>query len=105
MDPIVTLYEREQEPRETLPAALAALYDGGLVIREGTAEHPYVIANFVETIDGVVSFGLPGQEGGGAISGENEADHAAMGLLRAVADAVIFGAGSLRVEIGHIHTP
>jgi riboflavin biosynthesis pyrimidine reductase len=105
MDPIVTLYDREREPRETLPAALAALYDGGLVIPQGTAERPYLIANFVETIDGVVSFGLPGQEGGGAISGENEADHAVMGLLRAVADAVIFGAGSLRVEAGHVHTP
>jgi riboflavin biosynthesis pyrimidine reductase len=105
MDPIVTLYDREGEPRETLPAALAALYDGGLTIPQGTAERPYLVANFVETIDGVVSFGLPGQEGGGAISGENEADHAVMGLLRAVADAVIFGAGSLRVEAGHIHTP
>ncbi len=105
MDPIVTLYDHEREPRETLPAALAALFDGGLVIPHGTARRPYLIANFVETIDGVVSFGLPGQEGGGAISGENEADHAVMGLLRAVADAVIFGAGSLRVEAGHIHTP
>src|SRR5260221_7127077 len=105
MDPIVTLYDREHEPRETLPAALAALYDGGLTIPQGTAERPYLVANFVETLDGVVSFGLPGQEGGGTISGENEADHAVMGLLRAVADAVIFGAGSLRVEAGHIHTP
>jgi riboflavin biosynthesis pyrimidine reductase len=105
MDRIVTLYERERAPRETLPSALAALYDGGLVIPQGTAERPYVVANFVESLDGVVSFGLPGQEGGGAISGENEADHAVMGLLRAMADAVIFGAGSLRVEAGHIHTP
>lgn len=79
MDPIVTLYDREREPRETLPAALAALYDGGLTIPQGTAERPYLIANFVETLDGVVSFGLPGQEGGGTISGENEADHAVMG--------------------------
>ena len=51
---IVSLYDREPKPHKTLPAVLAALYDGGLVIPQGTAERPYLVANFVETIDGVV---------------------------------------------------
>lgn len=105
MDPMVTLFEREPAPRESLPPALAALYDGGLVVPEGTPERPYVVVNFVETLDGVVSYALPGQAGGGAISGESAADHAVMGVLRARADAVIFGTGSLHEDSGHVRVP
>lgn len=105
MEPIVTLFEREPLPRESLPPALAELYDGWLTVPEGTAERPYVIVNFVETLDGVVSYTSPGQAGGGAISGESAADHAVMGLLRARADAVIFGSGSLREDTGHVRVP
>ena len=64
-----------------------------------------MIANFVSTLDGVISYDLPGQRGGGPISGESEADHAIMGLLRASADAVIFGAKSLSEDSGHVRTP
>ena len=64
---------------------------------------PYVIGNFVSTIDGVVSFEIPGESGGGDISGFNEADRFIMGLLRASVDAVIVGAGTLReVAPGHL---
>lgn len=99
------LYERQPAPAESLVPALARVYDGGLAFRSGTAGRPYVVANFVETLDGVTSYDEAGEQGGGAISGEQRADHALMGILRAFADAVIFGAGSLRVEAGHIHTP
>ena len=102
---IQTLYEREPEPAETLPSTLADRYDGGLVVPEGAAERPYVLANFVSTLDGVVSFGTPGESGGGPISGESDGDHLVMGLLRARADAVIFGAGSLHEDSGHVRTP
>lgn len=105
MEPIVTLFEREPAPRESLPPALADLYDGGLIVPDGKAERPSVIVNFVETLDGVVSYTSPGQAGGGAISGESAADHAVMGLLRARADAVIFGSGSLREDSGHVRVP
>lgn len=105
MEPILTLFEREPAPRESLPPALAAVYGGGLVVPEGTPEQPYVIVNFVETLDGVVSYELAGKAGGGSISGESAADHAVMGLLRARADAVLFGSGSLREDSGHIRVP
>jgi riboflavin biosynthesis pyrimidine reductase len=55
-----------------------------------------VVANFVSTLDGVVSFNLPHQLEGRQISGANEGDRFVMGLLRASADAVIIGSGSFR---------
>lgn len=105
MQPLRTLYTREPEPNDLLPSTLADLYDGGLAAPEGTAERPYVLANFVSTLDGVVSYNRPSEAGGGPISGESEEDHMVMGLLRARADAVIFGAGSLHGDSGHVRTP
>jgi hypothetical protein len=37
---------------------------------------PYVFANFVSTLDGAVSLGIPGKSGGGEISGFNRHDRA-----------------------------
>jgi riboflavin biosynthesis pyrimidine reductase len=81
------------------------MYGGGLAFPPARDGRPYVIANFVSTLDGVVSYEPPGQRGGGPISGESESDHAIMGLLRASADAVIFGAKSLSEDSGHVRTP
>jgi riboflavin biosynthesis pyrimidine reductase len=106
MEPIVTLYERESVSSDTLPSTLATLYGGGLYIpAQVQSERPYIIANFVETIDGVVSYNAPGQTGGGVISGDNKQDQMVMGLLRAYADAVIFGSSSLREDAGHVRIP
>jgi riboflavin biosynthesis pyrimidine reductase len=52
----------------------------------------------VSTLDGVVSLGIPGKAGGGEISGFNPHDRMVMGLLRAAADAVVIGAGTLRAS-------
>lgn len=61
-------------------------------------------ANFVESIDGVVAIdGVP--SAGSLISGRNEADRFLMGLLRAFADAVLVGAGTMRETPGHLWTP
>jgi riboflavin biosynthesis pyrimidine reductase len=105
MEPIVTLYECAPASPATLPPTLATLYGGGLALPQGKAERPYVIANFVETLDGVVSYNTPDQTGGGAISGDNAQDKMVMGLLRASADAVIFGSNSLRIDADHLHIP
>jgi riboflavin biosynthesis pyrimidine reductase len=77
-----------------LPCALASLY-GPLRMPRHPAR-PHVIGNFVTSLDGVVSLGIPGKAGGGEISGFNPHDRMVMGVLRAVADAVIVGAGTLR---------
>jgi riboflavin biosynthesis pyrimidine reductase len=58
-----------------------------------------VFANFVSTLDGVVSFRLKGQSGGSSISRSDRADRFIMGLLRASADAVIVGATTVH-EVG-----
>jgi riboflavin biosynthesis pyrimidine reductase len=105
MEPIVTLYERTPASPATLPPTLARLYGGGLALPQGKDTRPYVIANFVETLDGVVSYNAPDQTGGGAISGDNAQDKMVMGLLRASADAVIFGSNSLRIDADHLHIP
>jgi riboflavin biosynthesis pyrimidine reductase len=52
----------------------------------------------------VVALDDAGRTGGGEISGHNAHDRAVMGLLRAAADAVIVGAGTLRADPDHLWT-
>jgi riboflavin biosynthesis pyrimidine reductase len=56
-------------------------------------------------VDGVVSLDAPDKAVGDVISGSNEHDSIVMGLLRAAADVVIVGAGTLRASLQHIWTP
>lgn len=79
-----------------LPPGLRELYDGDLPFRTSRGDRPYVVANFVSTLDGVVSYGIKGQAGGSTISGSDPADRFIMGLLRASADAIIVGAGTVQ---------
>jgi riboflavin biosynthesis pyrimidine reductase len=97
MEQIVTLLDNTNTPLEpgVLPVELEVLYGGDLRFPKMDTR-PYVIGNFVTTLDGVVSFEARGKSGGGDISGHNEADRFIMGLLRASADAVVVGAGTLR---------
>jgi riboflavin biosynthesis pyrimidine reductase len=91
-----TLIDRAQNHSEpSLPLGLRELYDGDLHFPESFAERPFVIANFVSTLDGVVSYEIKGQAGGSTISGSDTADGFIMGLLRASADAIIVGAGTI----------
>ncbi len=103
LDPLESLYDATRGDSLPLPPDLAALY-GPLRFpaRPGTA---HVVGNFVTSLDGVAALNAPGQMGGGAISGHDRHDRAVMGLLRAAADAVIVGAGTLRASPGHLWTP
>lgn len=94
-----TLFDQAQGRTLPLPAELLTRY-GPLQfpLHPGKA---YLVGNFVSTLDGVVSLNLPGRAGGGPISGESSHDHLVMGLLRAVADAVIVGAGTVRAVSPH----
>src|SRR4051794_33205216 len=65
-------------------------------------ERPWVVSNFVTTLDGVVSLAVPGNEGGRAISGDNQHDRLLMAILRSVADAIVIGGGTLRASPGHV---
>jgi riboflavin biosynthesis pyrimidine reductase len=97
--PLESLYEVERGSALPLPPELATLY--GRLQFPPHPGRPYVIGNFVTTLDGVVTLNAPGQSGGGPISGFNQHDHLVMGVLRAVADAVIVGAGTLRAVPHH----
>lgn len=86
------LYEADALPRAGLPSPLCERYGGELGFDE-----PCLYANFVETIDGTVA--LPAVEGSNRlISGGSDADRFVMGLLRAFADVVVIGAGTLRAS-------
>lgn len=88
----------------TLPEPLARRYDAQLVIPLRD-DRPTVITNFVSTIDGVVAFDPGGPGGGRAVSGGSEPDRFLMGLLRATADVVLVGAGTVRASHGRHWTP
>lgn len=91
-----TLLDREpQRGQRLLPQSLLELYDGDLQFPAGPVERPYVIANFVSTLDGAASFKLPGQSSGATISGSDAGDRFIMGLLRASVDAVMVGANTI----------
>lgn len=66
-------------------------------------DRPHVYTNFVASVDGIVAIDPP--RGTGAdVSGGDLHDRAVMGLLRAVADAVVIGGGNLRAEGDHVWT-
>jgi len=75
----------------SLPAPLSRAYGSDLALGR-----QFLVANFVESVDGVVAFPDADKESGGIVSGGSEADRFLMGLLRACADAVLIGAGTLR---------
>ena len=97
MTPIRTLVDRDQNKlKPGLPPGLRDLYDGDLHFQASPAERPFVFANFVSTLDGVVSYAIKGQASGSVISGSDPADRFIMGLLRASADAIMVGARTVR---------
>ena len=96
MERITTLLDKNEAlDCYVLPDELRNLYAGDLRFPTGP-DRTHVIGNFVSTLDGVASYEIPGRSGGGEISGFNAADRFIMGLLRASADAVVVGAGTLR---------
>jgi riboflavin biosynthesis pyrimidine reductase len=93
------LYEKPGLPRFDLPVELEEAYGGGLGF-----ERPRLVANFVSTIDGVVSIpGVP--QSNALIAAGSEPDRFLMGLLRACADAVVVGSGTLRASPRGLWTP
>jgi riboflavin biosynthesis pyrimidine reductase len=102
LPPLQTLAGPRRDPTLPLPPELARVY-GRLSLAQPTTR-PYVIGNAVTTLDGVVSLGVAGHESGGDMSGRNPHDRLVMGLLRALADVIVVGAGTLRVERGAVWT-
>jgi riboflavin biosynthesis pyrimidine reductase len=92
LDPLTLLLERDEAAGVGLPAELRRLYGGDLVL---PTECLY--ANFVATLDGVVA--IPALARSNAlISGGDPADRLVMGLLRAAADVVLVGCGTVHAS-------
>ena len=101
--PLKTLWTGNQGKALTLSTRLARLY--GRFRLSQTDSLPYIFSNFVTTLDGVVSLHTRGHAAGGDISGFNAQDRMVMGLLRAVADVVIVGSGTLAADSQQVWTP
>jgi riboflavin biosynthesis pyrimidine reductase len=83
------LWEQAGFPEHDLPEELRERYGGGLGF-----DGPCVYANFVETLDGVVA--IPGlEESNALVADSSDDDRFLMGLLRALADVVLIGSGTL----------
>jgi riboflavin biosynthesis pyrimidine reductase len=102
LPPLETLYETRRGETLPLPPGLARLY--GSLRMPPERSRPHVISNFVTTLDGVVSLNVKGHASGGDISGFSAQDRMVMGLLRAIADVVIVGAGTLSIDRHHVWT-
>lgn len=89
LQPLEALYEARALPAFDLPDELAAAYGGQLGF-----EQPRLYANFVASVDGVTA--IPHElQSSHLIAAASEADRFVMGLLRACADAILVGAGTL----------
>jgi riboflavin biosynthesis pyrimidine reductase len=93
------VYEGDVPPPFPLPDRLVERYGGTFGL-----DAPCLVANFVATIDGVVAIpALP--RSNRLIADSSEDDRFVMGLLRACADAVVVGAGTLAGSPRSLWTP
>jgi riboflavin biosynthesis pyrimidine reductase len=97
--PLELLYEAPGLPSFDLPEELHERYGGSLGFDE-----PRLVANFVSSVDGVVAAPAIIQSSK-LISGRNDSDRFVMGFLRACADAIVIGSGTLGGSPRSLWTP
>jgi riboflavin biosynthesis pyrimidine reductase len=90
--PLEVLVEAVGLPTFELPDELAAVYGGSLGFPE-----PHLYANFVASLDGVTAIPSLAQSSH-LIAAGSEHDRFVMGVLRACADAILIGAGTLHAS-------
>jgi riboflavin biosynthesis pyrimidine reductase len=100
VDALQLVFEEPPAAAGSLPPEVAALYGGALSLPDDV-----LYCNFVSSLDGVVALDAPGAGAGPTISGRSPADRLVMGILRALAEVVVVGAGTLRADSGHLWTP
>lgn len=97
------LFEDALDDGAGLPSDFRSVYGGDWRL---PAEAPlYLYVNFCVSRDGRVSFNEPGHSSGAEVCGFDLRDRWLMGVLRARADAVLVGDGTLRADPGHLWTP
>jgi riboflavin biosynthesis pyrimidine reductase len=98
--PATGLFDVLTERETTAPrCAIEEEYGVALLL-----DNDRVAANFVSTIDGIVSFGMDTDDSR-AVGGGAAADRTLMAMLRAVAGVIVVGAGTLRATRNHQWTP
>jgi riboflavin biosynthesis pyrimidine reductase len=103
--PFTLLFEEEINSGAGLPVELRSIYNGDWRLPAIPTHRPAVWTNFVVSHDGRIAFNQPGWNGGNAISRHNRHDHWLMELVRARADAILVGNGTLRVARRHHWVP
>ena len=98
-EPVELLFETAGGSALDLPDELERLYGGPLKLTT-----PLLYANFVETLDGVVAIRSEPRSNR-LVSGDSESDRFVMGLLRACADCVLLGSGTLHGSPRSLWTP
>jgi riboflavin biosynthesis pyrimidine reductase len=101
VDPLDVWFDDAPGRPLPLPSELAALY--GPLRMPARPDRPHVFTNFVSSVDGVVVVDPP-RGTGGDISGRDPHDRVVMATLRAAADVVVIGSGTLRAEPRHLWT-
>jgi riboflavin biosynthesis pyrimidine reductase len=86
------------EPNPELPSGLVR-FAGNIGFPAPTTNRPWVYSNFVQSLDGMVTFG--GEHPEGKWVAQSRHDRWMMDLLRAHADAVLYGSRSLIEETLH----
>ena len=94
LSPFEVLFDAS-EPTPALPEALLS-FVGNFGFPAAPADRPWIFANFVQSLDGLVSFG--GTRPGGEWIARSLHDRWMMDLVRAHADALICGVHSLVLE-------
>lgn len=103
--PYTLLFDDDAGPGLGLPADLRAIYGGDWRLPAAPLGRPHTFTNFVVSHDGRISFDEPRRSGGADISRRAAHDTWLMALIRARADAILTGAGTLRVARRHRWTP
>jgi riboflavin biosynthesis pyrimidine reductase len=94
LSPFDVLFDKSELNRALPPELLR--FVGNLGFPPPPAERPWVFANFVQSLDGLVSFG--GRRHSGGWVARSRHDRWMMDFLRAHADALLCGARSLMLE-------
>src|SRR5258707_7732046 len=97
LDPFEVLFD-SSEANPALPGGLVR-FAGNLGFPAPPADRPWIYSNFVQSLDGMVTFG--GDHPEGKWIAQSRHDRWMMDLLRAHADAVLYGSSSLIEETLH----
>lgn len=97
LTPFEALPDRGEGVKVAVPEKILKLWGNFQMPKPPSEERTAVSFNFVQTLDGVASYGVQGFAGGGVISTKRE-DRWMMDAYRTMTDAIVLGAETVRTE-------